>query len=79
MQVWRVRYNLRDQLLLTGGSDSKVVLLNVPSLASDTMSEEEEEAEEPKVKFQCLVTHSILETIVSLEQAPIGVFLWIKV
>ena len=42
------RYNLRDQLLLTGGSDSKVVLLNVASLASTdpaTEDEEEEEAE----------------------------------
>lgn len=46
--VWKVRYNLRDQLLLTGGSDSKVVLLNVASLASTdpaTEDEEEEEAE----------------------------------
>ena len=45
------RYNLRDQLLLTGGSDSKVVLLNVASLASTdptTEDEEEEEAEKEK-------------------------------
>ena len=44
------RYNLRDQLLLTGGSDSKVVLLNVASLAStDPATEDEEEEEEKEI------------------------------
>ena len=44
------RYNLRDQLLLTGGSDSKVVLLNVASLAStDPATEDEEEEAEKEI------------------------------
>ena len=48
--VWKVRYNLRDQLLLTGGSDSKVVLLNVSSLASESLSDGEEEEGEKEQK-----------------------------
>ena len=45
--AWKVRYNLRDQLILTGGSDGKVVLLNVPSLAStDLATEDEEESDQ---------------------------------
>ena len=37
-----MRYNYRDQLVLTGGSDSKVILLNAPSVASEPLVIEDE-------------------------------------
>jgi len=46
--VWKVRYNLRDQLILSSGSDSKVVLLHVPSLASEPITLGDEGSEDEK-------------------------------
>ena len=45
-----MRYNLRDELVLSSGSDSKVVLLHVPSLASEPITLGDEGSEDEKVK-----------------------------
>ena len=45
-----MRYNLRDELILSSGSDSKVVLLHVPSLASEPITLGDEGSEDEKVK-----------------------------
>ena len=58
-----MRYNLRDELVLSSGSDSKVVLLHVPSLASEPITLGDEGSEDEKVKtlvLKCLLFLKIL-------------------
>ncbi|KAM6367660.1 EARP and GARP complex-interacting protein 1 isoform 3-T3 [Alca torda] len=60
MRVWNVRYNhSHDQLILTGSSDSRVILSNMVSISSepfghmvddDELSDQEDQHQEEKIK-----------------------------
>ncbi|XP_049674946.1 EARP and GARP complex-interacting protein 1 isoform X5 [Accipiter gentilis] len=64
MRVWNVRYNhSHDQLILTGSSDSRVILSNMVSISSepfghmvddDELSDQEDQHQEEKKKFKVL-------------------------